>query len=400
MPGEMNEQGIRGKAKRYQATRLGLLPVRILLGLLFPLIAILGPSQALAGFLEARIGPWPLVVAIYFVGVSFTYTLWLLPLNFYQGFVVEKRFGLSIESAASWFADWLKGLAVSTVIGLPVVAAVYALIRYLPGWWWIVAGAVIALVAVVLSGLAPIIIYPLFFKFEPLENDVVRERLTSLAERSGTPLSGVYRMGLSAKSTEAEAMLAGIGHTRRIVLSDTLLDNYDLDETEVVLAHELGHHARRHLPVLIGGQSLSILAGLYVVSLVLDASVGRLGLTSVYDVANLPLLLLALSLMSTLATPAGNWLSRRLEKQADEFALSLTSKPAAFARAMTKLADQNLADLSPNPVVEFLVYAHPAVGRRIETARAFADERGLKMERLPAEERASSAVSCGSKGDG
>jgi len=351
--------------------------LRLLVGISFPLLAMAGPSQALAASLSQRFSLWLLSTAAYFLIFSTAYSLWLLPLNFYQGFLVEKRFGLSTEGPVSWFGDWLKGLAVSAVIGLPIVSIVYWLLRSFPIYWWVLAATVVTLFAVVLANLAPVLIYPLFFKFEPLGDEGVRDRLAELARRSGTAFSGIYRMELSAKSTEAEAMLTGMGRTRRIILSDTLLDSYTLDEVEVVLAHELGHHAKAHLPLLVAAQTAGTFAALYFMSLLLRLSVGHLGLTSVHDVANLPLLLAALSFLSTLSSPAGNWMSRRLEARADEFALTLTAKPAAFATAMTKLADQNLADLSPHPLVELLLYSHPSVGKRIEAASRFAAERGL-----------------------
>lgn len=368
---------VRAKAKQYQAVRLRLLPLRLLLSAIFPVVVLAGTSQALSAFLSLRLSPWPLVVGAYFVLYTLSYTVWLLPLSFYQGYVVEQRFGLSTESAGSWLTDWLKGLAVSIVIGLPVVLVVYWLLRILPDWWWLAAGVVVTLFGVVLAKVAPIWIYPLFFKFEPLGDRELTERLAALGERSGAPVAGVFRMELSVKSKEAEALLTGTGSTRRIILSDTLLDAYDLDEIEVILAHELGHHARHHLGMLIAAQAVGALVGLYVLSGVLRFSVGRLGLTGIDDVAALPLLLLTLSLLQTALVPISNWWSRRLEAQADRFALQITSNPVAFARAMRKLADQNLSDVEPKRWVEALLYSHPAIGRRIETAREFARAHGL-----------------------
>lgn len=191
-------------------------------------------------------------------------------------------------------------------------------------------------------------------------------------------------MELSAKSTEAEALLAGTGRTRRIVLSDTLLSAYDPDEIEVILAHELGHHAMRHMIAMIATQSAAAIGGLYVLSVVLRLAVGPLGLRGIDDVAGLPLLVVVAGLMQMFVAPVGNWWSRRLEARADEYALELTSKPAAFVRAMRRLADQNLLDLEPSRLVEVALYAHPPVGRRIAAARQFARTHGLE-EVEPAE---------------
>jgi len=375
---------IRLKAKRYQAIRLRLLFFRLILTVLLPLLLLTGPSQALAASLYGRVPARPLAVVLFFVAFTVAYTVWLLPLNFYQGFVVEKRFGLSTESATSFLADWVKGLVVSLAIGLPIVLVIYWLLGIMPGWWWVVAGILVAAFGVVLAKIAPVVIYPLFFKFEPLDDEELCSRMKDLAERSGTPFSGIFRMELSAKSTEAEALLAGTGRTRRIVLSDTLLSAYDPDEIEVVLAHELGHHAMRHMAAMIATQSAAVFAGLYALSIVLHEAVGPLGLTGVDDVAGLPLLVLVASVMQMIVAPIGNWWSRRLETRADEYALELTSKPAAFVRAMRRLADQNLLDLEPSRLVEVALYAHPPVGRRIASAQRFARRHG-SQEAEPAE---------------
>lgn len=370
---------VRSKAKRYQATRLRLLPVRLLASLALPAIALAGPSQALAAYLRAAIGNSGVVVAAYFILYTLVFTVWLLPLNFFQGHVVEKKFALSTESAGSWLADWAKGLAVSVALGLPIVVLVYWLIRAAPHWWWIAAAVAVSVFGVVLANAAPVLIYPIFFKFQPLDDEQIRGRLAALAERSGTPFSGIYRMELSVKSSEAEALLTGMGRTRRIVLSDTLLANYRIDEIEVILAHELGHHALRHLPLLVGVQAVGAFAALYVLSIVLRAATGTMGLAAAFDVANLPLVFMVVTAMQAVAMPIGNWFSRRLESRADDFALSLTSNPAAFACAMRKLADQNLADVDPAPAVEFMIYSHPSIGHRIEAAKRFARERGLAV---------------------
>jgi STE24 endopeptidase len=375
---------VRLKAKRYQTLRLRLLLVRMVLSLLFPLLLLAGPSQALAAFLYALTQNRFLAVAVFFALFTLAYTLSLLPLNFYQGHVVEKRFGLSTETTASFFVDSIKGTAVSLVIGLPIVLAVYWSLNAMPEWWWLATGVVVAGFGVVLAKIAPVVIYPLFFKFEPLEDGELSGRMAALAERSGTSFSGIYRMELSAKSTEAEALLAGTGRTRRIVLSDTLLSAYDADEIEVILAHELGHHAMRHMVAMIAAQSVAVLAGLYLLSIVLRIGASPLGLHGIDDVAGLPLLVAAASFMQMVVAPIGNWWSRRLEAQADEYALKLTSKPAAFARAMRRLADQNLLDLEPSRLVEIALYAHPPVGRRIAAAGRFARAHGLE-EAEPAE---------------
>jgi STE24 endopeptidase len=248
---------------------------------------------------------------------------------------------------------------------------VYWLLRAAPDLWWLYAGGVMLLLTVVFASLAPVLIMPLFFKFTPLEDDDLAQRLIALAERAGTQVRGVFRFDMSTRTKSANAALMGLGSTRRIALGDTLLDEFTADEIETVLAHELGHHVHRDIVLGIIINSALTLLTFWVAALALRWGVGVFGLAGIADPAGLPLLALVGGILGLIAMPLGNAYSRWRERMADRYALESTGKPDAFADAMTRLANQNLADADPERWVVILLYSHPPIRERVAAAEAF-----------------------------
>ena len=294
-----------------------------------------------------------------------------LPIDFFSGFVLEHRFKLSRESAAGWLKDWLKGFALQLLLGGAAIELIYALIRPFADTWWLIAAGAFMLLFVLLANLAPVLILPLFFKFEPVADEDLRERLLRLSDRLGARVRGVYVWKLGEKSRKSNAALMGWGNTRRIVVTDTLLESSTADEVEVVLAHELGHHVNRDIPRLIVFQGAITFAGFGIVHLALSAWSEPLGFDGVGDFANLPLLLLVVLVASLLALPMANSYSRRRERAADAFALRVTGRPDTFIDAMEKLGRQNLSQRQPHPLIEFLFHSHPSIAKRVEFAMAW-----------------------------
>src|ERR1700752_1098359 len=210
----------------------------------------------------------------------------------YYGFLQERRFKLSTQRFSSWAWDEVKGFLVGLVLGSIVVEVLYLTIRQWPQHWWMLAWALFMVLFVVLAQLAPVVLFPIFYKFEPLDNEDLRRRLVVLSERAGTRVRGVYRWKLSEKSKKANAALTGLGATRRIILADTLLDNYSPEEIEAVLAHELGHHVHRHILKSILVQSAITLFGFWAANFVLHYAVDHPMFEELSDFANLPLLAL------------------------------------------------------------------------------------------------------------
>jgi STE24 endopeptidase len=294
-----------------------------------------------------------------------------LPLAFYSGFVLERRYELSNESPAAWLLDQAKSLMVGLALSSAAASILYALIRRSPQGWWLPAGAVFALLIVGLAQITPVVLLPLFYTVKPIDRDALRARLMALAERSGARVLGAYEWGLGEKTKKANAALAGIGGTRRILVSDTMLAQYSDEEIEVVLAHEIAHHVHGDIWKGIAFESVLILAGFYLASKALALLAPAFGLRGVADVAGLPLLVLAAGAVSLATVPVAHALSRAFERRADRFALDLTRNPQAFISAMRRLGAQNLAEEHPSRIVQWLFYSHPPLLERIAAARAF-----------------------------
>ncbi len=286
----------------------------------------------------------------------------------YYGFRLERRFQLSTQKFRSWLWDEAKGFLVGLVMAAIVVELLYFMIRQSPQHWWLITWALFMGLFILLAQLAPVVLFPIFYKFEPLDNEDLRRRLVLLGERAGTRVRGVYRWKLSEKSKKANAALTGLGSTRRIILADTLLDNYTPDEIEAVLAHELGHHVRRHILKSIFVQAGITLLGFWIANFVLHYAVDHHMFEELSDFANLPLLAITATLLSLLLMPALNAYSRFNERQADRYAFESIANVGPFISSMNKLAQQNLAERTPSKWVELLFHSHPAISRRVAAA--------------------------------
>ena len=294
-----------------------------------------------------------------------------LPFAFYQGYVLEHRYGLSNEALGQWIRDQLKAGALAIGFAAAGAAIVYWTIRANPEWWWAISAAVFAVLMIGIVQLAPVVLMPMFYSFKPLDQPALVERLMKLADRAHTHIGGVYEWALSAHTKKANAALAGMGRTRRILLSDTLLADYSEDEIEVVLAHELSHHVHHDLWRGVALQVALLFVGFFVAHLALGAFADGLRLRGVDDPAGLPLLLLVGGACSLAFLPLGNALSRRHERRADRYALDTTRRVDAFISAMKRLAQQNLAEEHPSRLVQWLFYSHPPIRERIDAARAW-----------------------------
>jgi STE24 endopeptidase len=306
----------------------------------------------------------------------FLYTLMLifigkalgLGLDFYS-YRLEHRYQLSNQKMRSWVWDEVKGVLVSAALAGALVELLYFAIRQFSEHWWMVAWMGFLGVVVLIAQLAPVVLFPIFYKFEPLQDEDLKQRLVRLGERAGTRVRGVYKWRLSEKSKKANAALTGLGNTRRIILADTLLDNYSPDEIEAVLAHELGHHVHKHILKSIGVQAGVTLIGFWAANWVLHYAVDRWHMfVTISDFANLPLLALIFAVLSFLLMPALNAFSRYNERQADRYAFENIGSVVPFISSMNKLAEQNLAERTPSRWVEWWFHSHPAVSGRIAAA--------------------------------
>jgi STE24 endopeptidase len=315
----------------------------------------------------------PITVVVYVVLLSCVNEVVGLGLAFRTGYLVERHYGLSTEPITGWLRDQIKAFGLSVVFASLVAAALYQVMAWSPAYWWLTAALGAAALMVGLTQVMPIVVLPLFYRVKPLEKASLRARLVALADRAGARVLGAYEWGLGGRTKKANAALAGIGATRRILVSDTMLAEYSDEEIEVVLAHELAHHVHGDIWKGLLFESALIVCGFYLSARVLAWLSRPLGLRSVTDVAGLPLLLLTAGAVSLVMVPVAHALSRAYERKADRFALDLTRNPAAFISAMRRLGAQNLAEEDPSPLVQWLFYTHPPLRERIAAAQAFSD---------------------------
>jgi len=312
-----------------------------------------------------------LLVPIYVFVFGAIYSLLNLPLSFYSSYVLPHKFGQSTQSLKDWIVDQLKGMAIGLPIGLILLELLYLALRVTGNLWWLWAAGGLLIFSVLLSNLAPVLIMPIFNKFVPLgdEHKDLADRLMKLAENAKTKVQGVYKFDMSRRSKSANAALTGMGNTRRIVLGDTLINEFTPDEIETVLAHELGHQVHRDIPFLITFGTVTTMLGLYLASLILNWAIGVFGFTGASDVAAFPALLIVLGAYNLILMPLENAVVRWRERMADEYALQSTGKKDAFSSAFVRLANQNLGEVDPEKWVVFLFYDHPPLGERIEMAK-------------------------------
>lgn len=314
---------------------------------------------------------YALALLLYILILSVAGKLLGLGFDLYS-FRLEHQYKLSNQRWRSWMWDQVKAFLVGFVLSAILAELLYMLIRASSQYWWIIAWAAFLLMFVFFAQIAPVVLFPIFYTFRPLENESLRERLTRLSERAGTRVRGVYEWRLSEKSKKANAALTGLGATRRIILADTLLENYSDDEIEAVLAHELGHHVHKHIFKSIVVQAVISFAGFWAVKWAVSWSTAEGWFIHKYDFANLPLIVLVTTVMSLVLLPFLNAYSRTNERQADLYAWKSISSIGPFITAMNKLAEQNLAERNPSRWVEVIFHSHPPIAKRIAAAEAWA----------------------------
>jgi STE24 endopeptidase len=327
-------------------------------------------AESAATFGPRPLGP-ALTVIVYVTWLLLANEIGSLPIAFYSGFILERRYGLSTEPIRSWMADQTKSFAVGLLLLTGAASLIYFLIRWSPTGWWLPAGLAFALLIVGLTNLAPVALLPLFYRMKPLDRESLRARLLSLAERAGARVLDAYEWGLSGKTKRANAALTGLGATRRILVSDTMLAEYSDEEIEIVLAHELAHHVHGDIWKGLAFESALLLAGFQIAARAVGWSAEPLGFRGPADVAALPLLVLAAGAVSLVMAPIAHAMSRAYERRADRFALELTNNPSAFISAMQRLSAQNLAEEHPSKAIQWLFYSHPPIRERIAAAQEF-----------------------------
>jgi STE24 endopeptidase len=364
------------EVKRYHRLKLtaSLLSLALSLGFLAVTALLFGP------WIDRLVGEWfgnNRWVRLTALGFFYAAGLQLstLPLDFWSDFILEHRYELSNQTFLQWAWKQIKGYLVGGPLGLLLLWGLYGFLWYSGPAWWLWAAGGWLLVTLVLGRLVPVLLLPLFYKVTPVDDAALSERFQKLVAGTGLSIEGIYRLHLSAETRKANAALAGMGRTRRVLLGDTLMDQFSPEEVEVVFAHEVGHHVHRHLPKIIAVSVVLAAAGFWLVDLILGRLAEPLGYTGLSDgtpafksPAALPLLMLVLMLFGLLVGPAQNALSRFFERQCDRYALDRTGRPDAYRSAFIKLARINKADADPHPLIVWLFDDHPPIRERLAMA--------------------------------
>lgn len=358
------------QSKQYSKLKVTITIIQLILTIAFLLIMLfLDISTFLADVVKSWTGNFYLQVGLYLVIFTVIYSLIFLPLDFYDGFLLEHRFGLSNETLAGWVIKNLKKALVSVPVLLIAGESLYFLLRYFPRFWWLLLAVLWLLFTVILNKIVPVLIIPLFYKCTPLPDGSLRNKLIDLGDKCGLAIKGVFEIKLSKDTKKANAAVAGYGKGRRILLGDTLLANYSEDEIDAVFAHELGHVKLFHTWKILGFGAVVSLVCFYLTYLFFNVATGLFGFEHIYDIAAFPLLLFFLTLVGLVLLPLQNGYMRHLEKDADIFALEYIQDKQNFITAIAKLGAQNLSDPSPGRLTELFLYTHPPISKRLRYAR-------------------------------
>ena len=324
----------------------------------------------MADGLRDRFGAyWILTDVIYLAITLFGFSAFMFPISLYADYQLEHQYGLSHQEFSDWFVDYLKATALEMGLGIVFFTVLYALLAWSPEWWWIGGTIFYVMFTVVLTTIAPLVILPMFHDLQPLEDETLSQSIREYMQAAGLTVIGVFKWGLSETTGTANAALAGLGRTRRIILGDTMLEGYTREEILAVLAHEVGHYKHRDMTrILLVSTVLSGL-GFFIANVCLHALVRRFNFAGVADIAAFPILIFCLLLFSLITMPLVNSYSRRREFAADAYAVQSMKKAEPLVSALEKLASQNLANKTPAAWIEFLLHSHPSIHRRVQRAR-------------------------------
>ncbi len=344
---------------------------------LFSLILFTGLSAKLrdiAGKARYKFFVWWLYFVLFII-VSFVISF---PFDYYREFVVESNYGFMNQTFGEWFIDSLKALGLTALLGIIPVWLLYFILERSRKWWlWFSLGTIPLLIFLVV--IAPVFISPMFNKFTPLENKELETKILSLASKAGIEGSDVFQVDGSRQSSKVNAYVTGLFGTKRIVLYDTIIKNFNNDEIMFVMGHEMGHYVMNHIWQGLALAVVVIMFSLWLTNRLIHRFIRRfqskLGFSQLSDIASLPLALLFLSVISFVSQPISNSFSRYIEHQADIYGMEITGVPGeAAATAFDKLSAFNLSDPEPHPIIEFWFYDHPSLAKRMQFVRQYRQE--------------------------
>ncbi len=318
---------------------------------------------------------------IFIILYSILQTIVKFPVSYISNFTIEHKYGFSKQTKREWLWDHFKSFLISLIFGIIVYGVLLLIFQRFPNIWWLIAGGFIALFSVILSTLFPVLIMPIFHHYEKIEDEELKNSLSGVLNKAGINIEGFYREDTSEKTTKENAMLAGMGATKRVILTDNIIENMKIDEVKTVLAHEVGHYRKKHLiKFIIFGTILQIIA-FFLLNGVMHAFFPMFLTGFRENLALLPMLLFYLLLIDLIVLNIlQNWIGRYYEREADIESLKLSKDPEAFQRAMAGLANRNLSNAYPSLWIKLMYYSHPPVGERLELAEQFIIE-GLEKKK-------------------
>ncbi|MEO5359348.1 MAG: M48 family metallopeptidase [Nitrospirota bacterium] len=304
---------------------------------------------------------------VFFLLLSYGETILSIPFSLWRTFKIEKKYGFNTTTVKVWLTDSIKSLGISTILMGVLIAVGLYVIQRSPDFWWLWVWVVFFIFSIALMYVSPYIIEPLFNKFTPISEESMVDKIQEMMGRAGITVKNVFKMDASRRSTHTNAYFTGIGKVKRIILYDTLIEKVDDEELLAILAHEAGHWRKRHLLKLIAAYEVITLAALYCFHIALKAD-------AVLDIFNIDensfvVKLLLISFIASIVVfpfkPFSNAVSRRYERQADRFAVTLTGRSDKMISALVKLAKDNLSNLHPHPLYVLFHYSHPPVLERV-----------------------------------
>jgi len=359
------------RAKIYSSIKLRLSLLGMFLEAALLIVWAFSPlSRELVNYIEfCYFNPYIQFFLFFAVLGSSFYMLGLI-MDLYGGYFIEHAFGLSTQTIGKWVFEHIKSLLISVLISVPLGFLFFFLVRTGGEYTYLIFATVLFFFSVILARVAPVILFPLFYTFTLLPEGDVRTRLTDLLAREKILFSGIFSFNMSKNTRKANAALSGIGKSRRIILSDTLLESFTPDEIESVFAHEIGHFKHKHILIQVLANGVLMYLSFFLCGLLYARTIAAMGFLHESDIAALPILVLYLSAFGLIVMPFSNMLSRWCERQADAYALDSTGNPEAFISAMERLASMNLSEKQPHPLAEFFLHGHPSIAKRIAYARA------------------------------
>jgi STE24 endopeptidase len=328
-----------------------------------------------------------LQTALYWGQYILLTTLLGFPIEFYEGYVREHKYGLATQSFGPWMGDELKALGVTLVLGGIAVILLFAIVRKLPRTWWIWGSIASLALMVVMVAISPVYLQPIFNKVTRLNDPKITVPILHMAHANGIPTNDVYQMDASRQTTRMSANVSGFANTMRITINDNLLRRGSPEEVQAVMGHEMGHYVMNHIPKSMIFLLIVIVAFFAFLRWALDWTLARWGtrwqIRGVGDPAVLPLVLLLAGIFFFVLTPVMNTETRTQEKEADMFGLNAARQPDGFAQAAIHLSEYR--KMRPSPVEERIFFDHPSGYDRIHSAMVWKGENLELFEKTPAQ---------------